>query len=148
MTFPFFAILCFLPFWTSKWPENSNLTWFAQYDLRMLNLFYFIFFYNHFMCASKIHFKIIFEFFRSIIWTLNAFFGLKHFKSLENGLTITSGQLFADSVMFTSIIIKLKSFLALLERLLHSTFELLNFVKWSKPHQTPLHTFWTVCSCF
>ena len=67
------------------------------------------------------------------------FLALKHFNSLENVLTVTLGQLFPYSFIFTSMIIKLKSFLALLAKLL----QLLNFLTLSndqnpaKPRHRP-----------
>ncbi len=61
------------------------------------------------------------------------------FKSLENVLTVTLGQLFSYSFIFTAIIIKLKSFSALIAKLLQP----LNFLALSndqnpaKPRHRP-----------
>ncbi len=75
----------FLPFWPLKWPQNSNLTWSAQHNLGVPDLFCFIKkICTITLCAFKIHFKILFYFFHSIVWTLKAIFGqeniLNHLK--------------------------------------------------------------------
>ncbi len=41
----FLTILRFLPLWPQKRPQNSNLTWCAQHNLGLPDLFYFIIFF-------------------------------------------------------------------------------------------------------
>ena len=120
------------------WPVSF---WSAKHNLGVPDLFYFInFFVRSLYVSQKSILK--FSFWIFPFHYLNSechFWPRKHFKSLENELTVTLGQLLPYSFIFTSIFIKMKSFLALLAILL----QLLNFLTLSndqnaaKPRHRP-----------
>ena len=102
-----FAFLCLFDIQNELkiqiWPDPPNIIWGCPF-------FYFIFFTTT-LCVSKINFKIIFDFFRSIPWTFNAIFGLEnipsHLKTCWS--TVTFGEFFPYSCIFALMISNLQS---------------------------------------
>ncbi len=94
------------------------------------------------LCASKIHFKILFEFFRSIILSLKAIFSQKTFQITWKCFDSYNRSTFVIVFYFCLNDCKVEELLSPPCKTT-STLELPNFIIWSKPRQTPPQTFWT-----
>ncbi len=129
----------FLPFWLSKWPQNSKSTWSSQHNLWVPHHFYFIIFlYNHSQCLTNT-FKLFFHFF--ILWFEVWILFLA--KKIQSRWKCVDSYIRSTLSIFFHFYLndyKVEELLSLSCKPT-STFELPNFVKGSKPCQTPPQTF-------
>ncbi len=139
----FLQFCVFLLFWPLKWPQSSNLTWSAQHNLGVPNLFYFITFFVRSLSVPQ---KSILKFFLTfLILLFELWMPFLPLKTFWISLKLVDSYMRSTFSIFFHFYLNYYKVEELLSPLgkTTSTFELSYFVKWSKPCQTPPQTFWT-----